>query len=82
MYVAVYARMRPEVAPPLPPELLDVPRKEYPGLIFKSFLPPVLLISMIKGSILFGIASPSEAGAVGAFGVMLLALFNGRLTMR
>lgn len=81
IYVAVYARMRPEVAPPLPPDLLDVPRKEYPAMIFKSFLPPVLLISMIKGSILLGIATPSEAGAVGGFGVMLLALFNGRLTL-
>ena len=35
---------------------------------------------MIKGSILFGFATPSEAGAVGAFGAMLLAAFNGRLT--
>ncbi len=80
LYVGIYARMRPEVAPPLPPDLLQVPRKEYPALIFKSFLPPVMLISMIKGSILLGIATPSEAGAVGAFGVMLLALFHGRLT--
>ncbi len=81
IYVAIYARLRPEVAPPLPPDLLDVPKKDYPGLILKSFLPPVFLISMIKGSILLGIATPSEAGAVGAFGVMVLALFNRRLTM-
>lgn len=80
LYVGIYARIRPEVAPPLPPELLDIPKKEYPGLIIKSFLPPVFLISMIKGSILMGIATPSEAGAVGGFGVMLLALFNRRLT--
>ncbi|MCH8035690.1 MAG: TRAP transporter large permease subunit [Proteobacteria bacterium] len=82
VYILIYAKVRPEVAPPLPPELLDVPRKEYPALIFKSFLPPVLLISMIKGSILMGVATPSEAGAVGAFGVMLLALFNRRLTVK
>jgi tripartite ATP-independent transporter DctM subunit len=49
-------------------------------MIFKSFLPPVLLIGMIKGSILFGVATPSEAGAVGAFGTLLLAIGNGRLT--
>ena len=48
-------------------------------LIFKAFLPPVFLIGLIKGSILFGWATPSEAGAVGGFGAMLLALFNGRL---
>ena len=49
-------------------------------MIFKSFLPPVILIFMIKGSILFGIATPSEAGAVGAFGTLILAIFNRRLT--
>ena len=80
LYVAVYARMRPSVAPPLPPDLLNIPRRDYPAMIFKSFLPPVFLISMIKGSILMGIATPSEAGAVGGFGVMVLALCNGRLT--
>lgn len=80
VYVAIYARLRPEVAPPLPPDLLDIPKAEYPGLIIKSFVPPVFLISMIKGSILLGIATPSEAGAVGGFGVMVLALINRRLT--
>ncbi|MDH3641574.1 MAG: TRAP transporter large permease subunit [Gammaproteobacteria bacterium] len=79
IFVAVYAKVRPEVAPSLPPDLLYVPKREYPKLIFKSFLPPVFLIGMIKGSILFGFAAPSEAGAVGAFGVLLLALFYGRL---
>jgi len=81
IYVGTYARLKPEAAPPLPPDLLYVPKKKYPGMIFKSFLPPVLLISMIKGSILFGVATPSEAGAVGAFGVILLAMGNRRLTV-
>ena len=80
-FVAIYAYMRPAVAPSLPPELLYVPRNKYAGMIFKSFLPPVILIFMIKGSILFGIAAPSEAGAVGAFGTILLAIGNRRLTM-
>ncbi len=80
VYVAVYSKLNPEVAPSLPPELLYVPKKDYPGMILKSFLPPVLLISMIKGSILLGIATPSEAGAVGAFGVLVLAIANRRLT--
>ena len=80
LFVALYAKLKPEVAPNLPPELLYVPRNKYRGMIFKSFLPPVLLIFMIKGSILFGIAAPSEAGAVGAFGTILLAIGNRRLT--
>jgi len=80
IYVLFISSIKPSIAPPLPPDLLDVPRDEYPSMIFKSFLPPVLLITMIKGSILMGIATPSEAGAVGAFGVMVLAFFNGVLT--
>ena len=48
LFVGTYAAVRPEVAPPLPPDLLNVPRKEYPAMIFKSFLPPVVLIGMIK----------------------------------
>ncbi|MEL0090565.1 MAG: TRAP transporter large permease subunit [Rhodospirillales bacterium] len=79
IFVATFAAFNPKQAPPLPPELLHVPAAQYPRMIFKSFLPPVCLIGMIKGSILFGIATPSEAGAVGAFGTLVLALFNGRL---
>jgi tripartite ATP-independent transporter DctM subunit len=82
VFVAIYAKVKPEVAPSLPPELLHVPRNEYPGMIFKSFLPPVILITMIKGSILFGVATPSEAGAVGAFGTIILAIGNRRLSMK
>jgi tripartite ATP-independent transporter DctM subunit len=72
--------MKPHLAPALPPNLLNVPKGEMRPLILKAFLPPVILIFMIKGSILFGFATPSEAGAVGAFGAMVLAAFNGRLT--
>ena len=54
-------------------------RGEMPPLVLKAFLPPVFLIGLIKGAILFGWATPSEAGAVGGFGAALLALFNGRL---
>jgi tripartite ATP-independent transporter DctM subunit len=82
LFIFLYATIKPSVAPPLPPGLLTVPKGEMGPLMFKAFMPPVLLISMIKGSILFGFATPSEAGAVGAFGALLLALFNGRLTLQ
>src|SRR3970282_390171 len=68
------------MAPPLPKEMLTVPKGKMAPLLARAFFPPVFLIGMIKGSILFGWATPSEAGAVGAFGALLLALFNGRLT--
>jgi tripartite ATP-independent transporter DctM subunit len=80
LFVVLFSTFNPKQAPPLPPDLLHVPLNQYPKMIFKSFLPPVILIFMIKGSILFGIATPSEAGAVGAFGTLILAIFNRRLT--
>jgi tripartite ATP-independent transporter DctM subunit len=79
-FVVVVAAVKPSVAPPLPPELLHVPRGELGPLVLKAFLPPVFLIGLIKGAILFGWSTPSEAGAVGAFGAILLALLSGRLT--
>jgi len=79
LYVFTVASLKPSMAPPLPPNLLQVPRGQMAKLLGRAFFPPVFLIGMIKGSILFGWATPSEAGAVGAFGAMLLALFNGRL---
>jgi tripartite ATP-independent transporter DctM subunit len=80
IFVVAVAAVKPSLAPPLPPELLHVPKGEMAPLVLKAFLPPVFLIGLIKGSILFGWATPSEAGAVGGFGAILLALFNGRLS--
>ncbi len=79
IFVVVLATVKPSLAPPLPREMLYVPRNELGPLLLKAFLPPVFLIGLIKGAILFGWSTPSEAGAVGAFGALLLALFNGRL---
>ena len=80
LYVVAVAWIKPEMAPPLPKEMLTVPKGKMTPLLARAFFPPVFLIGMIKGSILFGWATPSEAGAVGAFGALLLALFNGRLS--
>jgi TRAP-type mannitol/chloroaromatic compound transport system permease large subunit len=49
-------------------------------MVLKAFLPPVALITHIKGSILLGWATPSEAGAVGAFGATLLAIIGNKFT--
>ena len=79
-FVWATAKLRPHLAPPLPPDLLQVPKGELGSLVLKAFIPPVFLIALIKGAILFGWSTPSEAGAVGAFGAILLAWFNGRLS--
>jgi tripartite ATP-independent transporter DctM subunit len=70
--------INPAWGPPLPPNELNLPRGEKVQLFVKSFIPPAFLIGLIKCSILFGWATPSEAGAVGAFGAVALAIAKGR----
>ena len=81
-FVVALATIRPSVAPPLPPELLSVPKGKLGPLLLRAFFPPVFLIGLIKGSILFGWATPSEAGAVGAVGAIILAILAGALNKR
>jgi tripartite ATP-independent transporter DctM subunit len=82
IYCLVIAFLRPHVAPALP--LAE--RSIGAGVLFlrvlKVLVPPVLLILAVLGSIFFGIATPTEAGAVGAVGATLLAWANRRLTWR
>ena len=82
LFVFTAAKLRPSLAPPLPPDLLLVPKGKMLPLLWRAFFPPVLLIGMIKCSILFGWATPSEAGAVGAAGAILLAALWGRLDFK
>jgi tripartite ATP-independent transporter DctM subunit len=81
-FIVILATLNPSVAPPLPPDLLKVPKGEMLPLLMRAFVPPVFLIGLIKCSILFGFAAPSEAGAVGAFGALILAFAAGRLNGR
>ncbi len=53
----------------------------WPRVLISGLLPPALLITAVLGSILAGIASPTEAGAVGALGALLLAAAHGRLSL-
>jgi tripartite ATP-independent transporter DctM subunit len=82
VFIFVAAKLNPSLAPPLPPDLLTVPKGKMLPLLWRAFFPPVLLIGMIKCSILFGWATPSEAGAVGAAGAILLAALWGRLDFK
>ena len=82
IYVIIYARIRPEKAPPIPAEEIAEFKKDGFGFkVFRAFFLPFLLIVAVLGSIFVGIASPTEAAAVGAMGATLLTLFEGRLNM-
>jgi tripartite ATP-independent transporter DctM subunit len=77
-YQAAIAIWRPETCPALPPR----PDAET-GLrhFLLALLAPGGLIVAVLGSILFGIATPTESAAVGAVGTILLAGLRGRLTL-
>jgi tripartite ATP-independent transporter DctM subunit len=51
-------------------------------LALKNLVPPVFLIVTVLGSILMGLATPSEAAGVGAFGATLLAAIKGQLSIQ
>lgn len=80
-YVMGVSWLRPNAAPALPKEQhLGVSWATWIHVI-KVLLPPLGLILLVLGSIFFGIATATEAGAIGAVGAMLLALVNRRLNM-
>lgn len=82
IYVLVVAYLRPNAAPALPPEARQL--KGWPLLLqsVNSVLPPVLLIMAVLGSIFGGIATPTEAGTVGAVGACLLAAMDRKLNWK
>lgn len=80
VYVVVAVALRPERAP-RPAHVAPMSMRLILDTIL-AVLPPIALILAVLGSIFFGIATPTEASGIGAFGATLLALFNGRLSMR
>ena len=79
VHVIIVSWLKPEVAPALPKSVRNISRKELIKRVIKVMLPPLALIIIVLGSIFFGIATPTEAGAVGSLGAMILAHFNGQL---
>lgn len=74
VYVIARAMINPSLAPKPPREILDVPFSKVVWALATSFLPLALLISTVLGAILFGLATPTEAAAVGAAGAIVLAI--------
>ena len=80
LFIAVMAVVRPKSMPPLP--------KEAPGdldfrlllTIIKGMVPSAVLMFLVLGTIFMGLATPTEAGAMGVVGAILIAIINRRLT--
>ncbi|HEU5338023.1 MAG TPA: TRAP transporter large permease subunit [Sulfuricaulis sp.] len=79
-YVVILSLVKPGVAPPLPKEKSNFSRRQVVAMLFKSFVPLAALILSVLGAIMFGLATPTEAAAVGAFGGFVLAMLYRSLT--
>ncbi|NJL12884.1 MAG: TRAP transporter large permease subunit [Microscillaceae bacterium] len=83
MYVIAFAMLVPQAAPPIPAEELRAFRAEgFWGKVVSAFVLPLLLILAVLGSIFAGIASPTEAAAVGAMGALLMTLAQKKLSWK
>ncbi len=82
-YLSVVAWTNPERAPSAQQQV-DVESagsKDGRTALLASLIPPLILIFTVLGSILFGLATPTEAAGVGAMGAMLIALYHGSINL-
>ena len=79
LWVFLNTLFRPHTAPALPPEARTLHGWALVRRALAAMVPPLLLIFLVLGSIFIGWATPTEGGALGAIGALLLALIKGRL---
>ncbi|HWQ13545.1 MAG TPA: TRAP transporter large permease subunit [Roseiflexaceae bacterium] len=82
LYCLVLAWLNPQVAPALPLEARTVRGMALAKRTVRAVVPPVALILAVLGSIFFGLATPTEAGSVGAVGAAILAAANRRFNWK
>ncbi|MBN9526439.1 MAG: TRAP transporter large permease subunit [Alphaproteobacteria bacterium] len=78
-YVFIVSMLKPDAAPALPPEARSLRGWKLAWRVCTSLLPPLILIFLVLGTIFLGIATPTEGGAMGAAGALILAIMNRRL---
>jgi tripartite ATP-independent transporter DctM subunit len=80
VYLIILGRLVPHYAPPIPRAERDaMPRGELWFKVVKTVVPPVLLVVSVLGSIIGGVAAPTEAASLGALGAMVIVAAMGRL---
>ncbi|HLU64759.1 MAG TPA: TRAP transporter large permease subunit [Kofleriaceae bacterium] len=79
-YVLGTALIRPGAAPAVPASERPERLGSLLGQVLSVMVPPLVLIALVLGSIFTGVATPTEAGALGGAGTLLLAAVRRRLT--
>ena len=83
VYIIGRSILNPKLAPkPTREELPEVPTGQMVWMLITSFLPLAILILAVLGSILFGLATPTEAASIGALGGMILAVAYRAMTFQ
>jgi len=83
VYIVILGMMRPEMVPAVPQDERDaMPRGELWLQFFKVVLPPLALVLSVLGSIIAGVAAPTEAASMGALGSILVTTFARRMSLR
>lgn len=80
VYILVLCIFKPERGPRIPPEPGDPTFMEKLGITARNLLPPLAMIVAVLGSILGGLASPTEAAAIGCVCAVLLTVLYRRFT--
>ena len=80
VYVFAVTMIYPKAAPALPPEARLLRGLKLAGRVVFVLIPPLALIFLVLGTIFIGWATPTEGGAMGATGALILALINRRLS--
>ncbi|HEY7521174.1 MAG TPA: TRAP transporter large permease subunit [Methylomirabilota bacterium] len=81
IYIIIVAIVRPTKAPRLAPEYWPQSRGEFWYALWRGLFPMTALMFIVIGSIFAGWATPTESGAVGVFGSLLIAALNGKFKM-
>lgn len=80
LYVGVRCAFNPKLGPPIPKEERTHTTAEKLSMTMKSFVPPFSLILTVMGTILAGVATPTEAAALGCVGSIFLAIVNKKFS--
>ena len=78
-YVFLVSIFKPQWAPALPTEARALRGAHLAMRVLTTLIPPLLLIFLVLGTIFLGIATPTEGGAMGATGALLMAILRKRL---
>jgi tripartite ATP-independent transporter DctM subunit len=81
-YAMIRSFVNPELGPPLPPSERATSYGQIVKEFFAGVVPLAVIIFAALGSIIVGLATPTEAAAMGASGAVLLTLLYGRLNIR